>query len=821
MFALALFVVSSAAYLGLARQFDLSFLGATPLQQVTFGLAIGMACVFAVQLRALYSHLADRESMFRMLTEEISETIWRHDKHNIVTYISPADERMRGFKASEVIGRPVFEMLTEAGGALLREAAASGKQSMRLPARHKYGRQLWIEVTSTAELDSNGNIVGYHGISREVTESVLNEMHEAFRGNILEMIAGGENPAQILESIVTGIEKLHPGTLCSILLMADDGRHLGNGIAPSLPDSFNRAVDGIEIGVGQGSCGTAAFLGDRVIVEDIATHPYWTRFREVAGQSGLRSCWAQPIRSASNQILGTFAIYHRTRCKPTDADIQLIEQSARLASIAIRRQKLDNELRDSHLFTQSILDSVNSQIAVIDDKGIIVSVNEAWRRFALENSKEPGTMPPNTDIGANYLQICRETRDTEAGRLDPHSGIQAVLQGRLPTYSVEYPCHSAEQKRWFMMTVTPLRTWKKGAVIVHNNISDRKLIEERIARLAFYDPLTNLPNRRLLQDRLARAIAGSRRSGNYCAVIFLDLDNFKPLNDEHGHSVGDLLLIEAANRLQNCLRESDTVARFGGDEFVVMLDQLSPDEEQSIEQARIIALKIRKALNAPYILTDTSRGDDENRITHHCTVSIGIRIFDNQESSPENILKQADTAMYQAKQSGRDTIKLFRAPLFSNAFPGEFPGKLIQLNWHESYDCGNALIDAQHRKLFETTNLLLSAILHDQASMEVAALIETLLSDVIQHFEDEEKIMSEADVPDRHEHAAAHRMLVDNARKLISCFHAGTLGAGELFEFLAHDVVARHLLAADRKYAPYLKAQPGQENSCTSPDREP
>lgn len=179
---------------------------------------------------------------------------------------------------------------------------------------------------------------------------------------------------------------------------------------------------------------------------------------------------------------------------------------------------------------------------------------------------------------------------------------------------------------------------------------------EQLRQLAFYDPLTHLPNRRLLQDRLANAFAVSKRSERYGALMFLDLDNFKPLNDQYGHAVGDLLLIESARRITACLREIDTVARFGGDEFVVMLNELDLDERKSIEIARLIAEKILSVLSAPYELVYQPEGKPADIITHSCTASIGVNLFQSCSTSPEDALAGADGAMYLAKQQGRNSI---------------------------------------------------------------------------------------------------------------------------------------------------------------------
>lgn len=197
--------------------------------------------------------------------------------------------------------------------------------------------------------------------------------------------------------------------------------------------------------------------------------------------------------------------------------------------------------------------------------------------------------------------------------------------------------------------------------------TEQKQMEERVHRLAFYDPLTELPNRRLLDDRLSQAMAASKRSGLYGAVMFLDLDNFKPLNDRHGHGVGDLLLIEVATRLKGCVRDMDTVARFGGDEFVVMLSELDRDRQQSEVQAGIVAEKIRASLSEPYHLTVAEVGKEAVPVEHSCSATIGVVLFNNHEFGQDDIIRQADCAMYQAKEAGRNLVRFFDGTQMSSA----------------------------------------------------------------------------------------------------------------------------------------------------------
>jgi diguanylate cyclase (GGDEF)-like protein/PAS domain S-box-containing protein len=188
------------------------------------------------------------------------------------------------------------------------------------------------------------------------------------------------------------------------------------------------------------------------------------------------------------------------------------------------------------------------------------------------------------------------------------------------------------------------------------DITEHKAAEDQIRSLAFFDPLTKLPNRRLLLDRLEHALANSQRYGHYGAVMFLDVDNFKALNDTQGHAIGDLLLAEVAQRLQASVREGDTVSRLGGDEFIIMLEGLSEDGAQAASQAEAVAEKIQDAIIRPYALRC---GEDGRTKDFHCTASIGISLFLGHVEKVDELLKRADVAMYQAKSAGRNTVRFF------------------------------------------------------------------------------------------------------------------------------------------------------------------
>ena len=279
-------------------------------------------------------------------------------------------------------------------------------------------------------------------------------------------------------------------------------------------------------------------------------------------------------------------------------------------------------------------------MAVTDKEGTILKVNKSFTRITGYSSAEA--------IGNNprILKSGRETADFYVSMWETIKSVGAwegEILNRRKNGEVypEYLTISAVKDALGNVT---------NYVGTFNDITQMKASADEILQLAFYDPLTRLPNRRLLIDRLGKTLASLERSGKVGALLFLDLDNFKNLNDSLGHNIGDLLLQQVAERLTSCVREGDTVARLGGDEFVVMLKDLSPVYTKAAEQTDIIANKIMVTLNQPYQLA-THRYD--------ITPSIGITLFRNQGQPVEEILKQADIAMYQSKQEGRNKISYF------------------------------------------------------------------------------------------------------------------------------------------------------------------
>jgi diguanylate cyclase (GGDEF)-like protein/PAS domain S-box-containing protein len=291
--------------------------------------------------------------------------------------------------------------------------------------------------------------------------------------------------------------------------------------------------------------------------------------------------------------------------------------------------------------------------------------NEARFRYMLETSPiavRIATSSGHKTLFANqrYAELINSARDKVIGSSpkqfyatpqDYEDILRQLDQGlSVSDRLVELKIPGAE-KIWALASYYSLEYEGEQAVLGWlYDVTKLKSAENQINQMAFYDALTQLPNRRLLMDRLERALAASSRDGQYGALLFIDLDHFKTINDTKGHAIGDLLLIEVAARLLSCVRESDTVARLGGDEFLIVLEKISDNIEEAATQAESVAEKIRAILGESFVLKERPS---------YITSSIGIVMFRGHQENIDNLLRYADTAMYQSKSSGRNTIRFY------------------------------------------------------------------------------------------------------------------------------------------------------------------
>ena len=284
-------------------------------------------------------------------------------------------------------------------------------------------------------------------------------------------------------------------------------------------------------------------------------------------------------------------------------------------------------------------------LLIASSPDMVLSCNAGGRLVSLHIPADLRDLATNDDwrgrsCGEALLEPLAQAIDSAAAALQPQHGTQAG----------ECRLEQADGTRYLHVTVNPLTDGSGGFLAVVRDISKERRAEEEIRRLAYHDALTGLANRRLLHDRLRLAQQNSARQNTFGAVLFIDLDNFKALNDTWGHQVGDLLLVKLAQRLKASVRENDVVSRLGGDEFVVLLERLGGDEISAQMHVQTVADGIRMALNNDYQLGD---------ISYHCSGSIGVRLFFGKQEDADQLIDDADQAMYQVKQSKRSNFGLF------------------------------------------------------------------------------------------------------------------------------------------------------------------
>jgi diguanylate cyclase (GGDEF)-like protein/PAS domain S-box-containing protein len=405
-----------------------------------------------------------------------------------------------------------------------------------------------------------------------------------------------------------------------------------------------------DIPTGRGPTGVAARENKLVICEDIANDPRMLPWRSQALKYGYQSSAAVPIKQ-KRAVIGVLSIYSREVGFFNQEERELLQEIGENISFALDAIQLALEQQRAEQKLQE---------------------NEERLRLALEASSQ-GLYDHNLRTGEILVspqyalmlgydpENFQETHAKWRERLHPEeqesvsSLYQAYINGEIPTYQVEFRQRTATGDWKWILSMGKIVQWDvQGRPLrmlgTNADITERKQTEAQIQHLAYYDTLTALPNRRLLFDRLENTLFLAKRTQRYGALLFADLDHFKTLNDARGHNAGDKLLKEVAVRLKRSLRQADTVGRFGGDEFIILLPDLSDEQEIAARLALGVAEKTRRELLTPFFI------EGEEVIIG---ASIGITLFPKGRETINDLLKEADTAMYQAKAAGRNSVRLF------------------------------------------------------------------------------------------------------------------------------------------------------------------
>ncbi len=554
------------------------------------------------QVRARTAELEEERVRLRALLEAIPDLVWMKDTDGVFHFCNPTFERLFGAKEADIVGKRDEDFVdadqAEAFRSNDREAIARGAVSIDEQWLTFAGADeaVLVETSKTPVLDTNGQVLGVLGLARDITARKRAE---------LALLESEDRLRTILDSVEAYIYikdcsyryQYANRRVCDLfgqplteIIGCEDSAFFDSATAENLRDNDRRVIE----------------AGERVAEEEVNTDIH---------QQVTNAYYSVklPLRDHNGQIYGLCGI-------STDiTERKLTEASLRIAAAAFESQ-------------QGML--------ITDARNIILRVNQSLVEMTGYSVEEMvGKTPRIFASGRHDSDFYAAMWDS----INRTGSWQGEIWDRRKNGEI-YP-------KWLSITAVKGSNGEvTNYVGTQSDITDRKAAEAQIRHLAFYDPLTSLPNRRLLADRLQRALVTSSRSGLEGALLFIDLDHFKTLNDTLGHDKGDLLLQSVAQRIKASVRDGDTVARLGGDEFVVMLEGLSQDDNEAAKQTQVIADKILSSICQPY---------DLNGQDYRSSSSIGITLFDAQSNSSEELMKRADLAMYKAKAAGRNALRFY------------------------------------------------------------------------------------------------------------------------------------------------------------------
>ncbi|MDP9108076.1 MAG: EAL domain-containing protein, partial [Pseudomonadota bacterium] len=466
--------------------------------------------------------------------------------------------------------------------------------------------------------------------------------------HLLEMIAFDQPLAAIMHELCVRVEaELGAKAHCSIVLLEPDGSRIRVIAAPTLPQAFTDAIAGLAIGPQAGSCGTAIYWKKPVIVSDIANDPLWQPYRDLALPHGLRACWSTPIQNAAGQVLGAFGVYYDEVCAPTAEHLRFVDNTIHLAGVAIQKDRVERSLQESEAQHRMVVHSLHEGIVVQNRIGLILTCNPSAERIL--------RLAPGSAIGMRRGTYFRRILDEE-GREIPREELPSfkVFQTGEPILGLVLAIEMMDGALvWLSENVLPVRyggeSEPSAVLLSFTDITAVKEAQRRLTFLATHDTLTGLPNRGAMNEQLQQALVQAAQSQQKLALLFLDLDRFKHVNDTSGHDAGDRLLKTVAERLATCVRPADLLARLGGDEFVLMVTEF--DDTAHIDA---LAQRILRTIAAPF---------DLHGYEYHLGVSIGVALYPDDGTDAAALLRAADAAMYLAKETGRHNVQFFTQPL--------------------------------------------------------------------------------------------------------------------------------------------------------------
>lgn len=606
-----------------------------------------------------YNYLNNIDTFIELLTD----IVFFKNLNGEYQHFNTAFLKFNKMSREEVLGKTVFDFYS------LENAVKFDNDDKKILADNKsrsydevFKRDdqddIYFHTSKQIVYDENNNQIGLFCTARDITSKKQYELIYKDSEFILEYIAIHDDLQKVLTKIVNLAEKRDLNSKCSILLLDKEKKHLLNGAAPSLPDFYNKAVDGVEIGEKVGSCGSAAFSQKRVIVENIDTHENWQPYLELTKKADLHSCWSQPIFSSKDEILGTFAIYHNQPKKPTDFELKLIMTYAHLASVAIEKELNEKEIKQREYQLSQLFNNALVGLMYITGDRVLISANERLAEIF-------GYDDPEEMVGISMRQIhLSEKRFREFGK----KNFEALRDKEI--FNVEYQLKKKDgTATWCELSGKALdhnlpADLSKGVLWTISDINIRKKLEEKVKErtkeieaknlqlktLASTDHLTGLYNRSQLDKTLEEKFKYCRRYNSTVGVIMIDIDFFKQVNDQYGHQVGDTILREFADLLTCCSRETDIIGRWGGEEFLIVVNNI--DKENLIKLAEKLRVRV-ETHTFPFL--------------KHKTASFGTALYHPDDEINE-LVARADKALYNAKNNGRNRVEFLQRQEMAKAF---------------------------------------------------------------------------------------------------------------------------------------------------------
>jgi diguanylate cyclase (GGDEF)-like protein/PAS domain S-box-containing protein len=492
------------------------------------------------------------------------------------------------------------------------------------------------------------------GTQRLVRASVTNisgrkrrQRRETAEREVLDRLTAGAPVPEVLEAVTQLIESVDPGCRCSVSILDESGTRFASVVAPGVPAPFRELLLGAEIGLGHGSCAASVYLSRAVLVADLSKDHFWNQIRAGALKSGLAAAWSTPIKSADGRMLGALGVFHHEIGLPDERQTESIAHGSKLAGIAIERllaetrrkqaeQAVIAEKERAQVTLQSIGDGVISTCA----RGLIEYLNpvaEKLTGWSIAEARGRGL--------SEVLNLIDETTRQHVShsleRMQSAGGAAAAATH--PVLLTREGQEVAVQE-----SSAPIRDRNGeviGAVIVVHDVTQERRLKRALSYQATHDALTGLINRREFDVRLRDALAMAQRGERHFSLLYVDLDQFKVVNDTCGHQAGDRLMRDVTSLLRARVRTQDTIARLGGDEFGILLDATS------VAQAGRIADSVRQAIHNYRFIWAGS--------TLTVGASIGVVEINRDTDSVASVLSAADIACYAAKEGGRNRIHIY------------------------------------------------------------------------------------------------------------------------------------------------------------------